>query len=171
MFPDTKKIIFLDFDGPLSNVRTAAAGDQNAFDPLVIRALNKICQVSGAKIVPISTRVHRGTIDEVKDACDRFVEAGGDLAFLHEDWSVYEDHMQKDKGVNDWMSRHEPLTHFAVIEDEDLGLPNQVLVCEANGVLMDDFEKICELLGFEFYQAIHSYTTTPNPIVNQFNFN
>lgn len=147
--PKIEKVIFLDFDGPLSSLRnTLSDEDSLSFDPVAIKFLSLACDVTGAKIVCTSTRsasYSRGLFEEAKKY---FANAGLDISHMHYDWSVNVDNCNDRKGnIENFLQKHAEITHFVTIDDEYEGkLPNLVLVSDENGILTDDMYKIGEYL-------------------------
>ena len=157
------KIIFLDFDGPLSNGRvTLAYGDNQAMDPVICRALNHICEASGAKIVCTSTRavLAPGHRDETMHC---FEQAGLDIRHVHHDWSCNDDNGgNRYRQIEQWLARHPETTHYAVVDDErviDLQKrhhPKMVKTSMVDGLRMSGIRRIADLLDFDIIEAFHA---------------
>ncbi len=147
----SETIIFLDFDGPLSNPRvTLFSGDDDAFDPLAVTTFNNICALTGARIVCTSTRAFARSSDDRADACARFAKAGLDLKHLHQDWSCYyDDHRKRADHIRAWLAEHPEVSRYAVIDDEDAGTLNLIRVSDMNGLQVEDYEKLGVLVGFD----------------------
>ena len=142
------KVIFLDFDGPLSNPRVILyGGHDNAVDPVAVTALNNLCAATGVKIVCSSTIPgHQGNFEET---VAMLAAAGLDPQHLHEDWSCFYDTERPRKAhIKQWLSQHPEVTHYAIIDDEPVGLPGVVRVTEMDGMQVKHFERLASLLDF-----------------------
>ena len=158
----TNKIIFLDFDGPLSNARvTLSYGDDDYMDPVALGALNNICEASGTKIVCTSTRAvvfsgHR------EDCLWRFKQAGLDISHVHHDWSCNDDNGgNRYQQIETWLKQHPGVTHYAVVDDENVrningrNHPKLVKTSMYDGISFKDYEKIARLLDFRLTKAFN----------------
>ncbi|MDB5491209.1 MAG: hypothetical protein JWO78_1058, partial [Micavibrio sp.] len=154
------KIIFLDFDGPLSNVRvTLGYGADDRMDPVTLRALNHICEASGAKIVCTSVRavLHPG---RYQDCMWRFKQAGLDLSHVHRDWSCNTDNGgNRYEQIEAWLAAHEGVTHYAVVDDEQVldrqghNHPKLVKTSMNDGMAFRQFQRLAKLLDFDLLLA------------------
>ena len=151
------KIIFLDFDGPLSNARTVLAlGDEGFFDPVAVQALNHICAASGARVVCTSTRTHPDWEEGFIKAVRFFDVAGLDLKYLHPDWSCCTDlDMPRKDHIRQWLKHHPEVTHYAIVDDEKVGLRCTVRVSQIDGMNHNDFEKIAACLDIDLCAAFN----------------
>lgn len=169
------KIIFLDFDGPLSNARTALAyGEVHSFDGVAIHGLNAICHASGAKIVCSSWRTDALSTSNAQENIALLVDTGLDRSNLHRDWSCCID-LDKKRGweIRKWLRAHPEVTHFAIIDDDVVRMPNFVKVSQNDGMKLADFEKIARFLDFDLGAAFLSAQTTRlsrNPRQYELNF-
>lgn len=149
------KIIFLDFDGPLSNERvTLAYGDNQSMDPVACRALNHICEDSGAKIVCTSTRAVKGNDGDYKEAMLYFNQAGLDIRHIHPDWSCNPgNHIPRHRAISEWLSHHPEITQYVIIDDEsvadekDAEYPNMLKVSMTDGIGSGTFRSMENRLG------------------------
>ncbi len=164
--PLSRKIIFLDIDGPLNNERTLLSkadrfpGRSAIGDRIAIGRLNRICHDAGAQIVISSTWRRFDSHDTINWLC----YYGLDVDLVHEDWRTKyltikkevcglecEQEVRRGAEVLEWLSRHPEVTHHAIIDDDHDFYPGQPLVhCSyRNGLLVEDFEKLEQLLGME----------------------
>ncbi len=147
----TDTVIFLDFDGPLSNYRVYAQADNNLdFDPIAVRVLQNICEVANARIVCTSVRTFQNW--QIHNETKRlFTEAGMDIAVLHPDWTVNKkyDHKRKDS-IEDYLKLHPEITKYVIVDDENVDIPDKlVLVSMMDGMMSADFQKICDILEID----------------------
>ena len=144
------KIIFLDFDGPLSNPRIILSlGDDNEFDPVAVGALNNLCEATGVKIVCSSTRTMAGNDKNFQKTRALLTSAGLDPCHLHEDWCCfYSMNTSRKTHISQWLAKHPEVTHYAIVDDERVRLPNLVRVTEMDGLLVRHFEKLAKILDF-----------------------
>jgi hypothetical protein len=152
----SEKVIFLDFDGPMSSHRMALAeGQFNGFDPVSARVLSHICQVSGAKIVCVSVRTWFGSRDSFLETKKLFAESGLDPAHMHVDWSARDRRSHSRlQHIKTFLAEHPEITHYAIIDDEGeneeyLTHPCLIHVRHENGIMYEDFQKIAELLEID----------------------
>ncbi len=144
-----KTIIFLDFDGPLSSFRNTIASDNFlSFDPIAIRFLNTVCNLTGAKIVCTSTRSALHSQELHDEAKQLFHDAGLNLDHLHHEWSVNVTgcHNRK-QNILDFLEKYPEIERYVIIDDEHVDLPHLVHVCENEGILSDHMYQICETVG------------------------
>ncbi len=159
-----EKIIFLDFDGPLSNHRVGAqTGSMKLFDPVAVGALNNICKVSNSKIVCTSVRAQLWHDDSFKKACYYFEQAGLDLGYLHEDWSCRYDAGLREGHILKWLDLHPDVTQYAIIDDGLVDLPNFVRVDTYNGIGFNDFQKVAALLGTDMSKVFNVIANKKDP--------
>jgi hypothetical protein len=152
------KIIFLDFDGPLSTSRTQfQTGNNLPFDPVAVQILNHICAASGAKIVCSSRRTWAQSRENFRETRMHFEKAGLDISNIHPDWSCRTDHGDRKDHIEGFLKKHPEVTHYAIVDDETVDLPGLVLVGEEDGILMKHFEAVAKHLDFDlglaFYRA------------------
>lgn len=152
-----EKVIFLDFDVPVTNRLTAlATGSAFELNPLIIRILNNICAASGAQIVCSSNRAQLGKMVEVKNLLHI---SGLNMKHLHEDWTCsYETTYKSDKGeaaavrsenIKRWLAAH-PGVEYVAIDDLPLVLPHFVHITDINnGISFEDIQKVCALLSID----------------------
>jgi len=142
------KIIFLDFDGPVSNYRgSLASGSFDHFDPVSIGILNNICAVSGAKIVCSSSRTYGPSRASYLENMTYLSNAGLDLRHIHPDWSCRVDATRtRAAHIQEWISHHPDVTHYAIIDDECVDMPHLIMVDENDGIATKDARAICAIL-------------------------
>lgn len=150
----TTKVIFLDFDGPISNYRTALqTGYHDEFDPVAVEALDHICVTSGAKIVCSSSRTHKNSRASFWENKRLFERAGFDMRNMHEDWSCWDAWIGRTKSIEEWLKNHPEITHYAIIDDDIVDLPNFIHIDAYNGMMLKDFEKVAEYLESDIGDA------------------
>ena len=169
-----EKIIFLDFDVPVTNRLTAlATGSAFELNPLIIRILNNICAASGAKIVCSSNRAPLKNEVEIKNLLQK---SGLNMEHLHEDWTCsYETTYKSDKGeaaavradnIKRWLAAH-PGVDYVAIDDLPLDLPHFVHITDINnGVSFENIQKVCALLSID----LNDVTKAANPKAPRFKF-
>lgn len=151
------KVIFLDFDGPLSNHRVGAqTGSLKAFDPVAVGALNNICNASGAKIVCTSVRAKLWDNDSFHEACRYFRQAGLDLCNLHRDWSCRYDTGLREGHIQKWLDAHPGVTHYAIIDDSEVKLPNFIRADAYNGISFDALRETARLLDVDMHTVFNA---------------
>lgn len=151
------KVIFLDFDGPLSNWRTVLSGGGTiGMDGVALGMLNSVCAASGAKIVCSSSRSWLHSKVLYDEATRIFEQLGLDCRHLHPEWSCNsgEPHDDKVRYIKDFLRRHPEITHHAVVDDDPLkGLGGYVRVSEHDGIRKRDIMKIARCLDFDIGEA------------------
>lgn len=150
------KIIFLDFDGPLSNLLVALGnGSMHAFDPVTIRALNTLCAFSGAKIVCTSTRAQTWMPEKRDMAVAHFEKGGLDLKHIHTDWSCRYETGSRKEHILQWLAEHPEVTHTVIVDDFAVDLPNLVLVSPYDGLNLQHFVQIAAALDIDLTAALN----------------
>ena len=153
------KIIFLDFDVPVTN-RLTALFTGSAFDlnPVIIGILNQLCAVSGAKLVCSS---NRADLNDRAKTIALLTKAGFDCdAHLHPDWSCNfkntdirppdkeQSALIRTENILAWLTAHPEVDVYAALDDLPLTLNNFVQVTDRNnGVSFENIQKLCYLLG------------------------
>lgn len=161
----SEKVIFLDFDGVLSTTRSCLVfGNSTDFDSIAVRMLSNLCAATGVKIVCSSSRTNPGHKGNFQETLTLLTEAGFDPVHLHKDWSCFFDMLTPRKAhISQWLSEHPEVTHYAIIDDEAVGLPNMVRVTDADGLQAKHFDKLARILDFDmgaiFTQARHNNFT------------
>lgn len=125
-----KVVVFLDFDGVVSTPRAKALqGDKpdpdRWIDPLCVRAVNMLCQASGALIV-VSSSWRK---DTTRRRFGAMMTRNGFIARLHEDWRTASlPGLFRGNEVAEWLGRHPEVERHLILDDEDDFDPNQPLV-------------------------------------------
>lgn len=147
------KIVFLDFDGPLSNWRTLLHdGVMLGMDPVALGMLNAVCAASGAKIVCSSSRSWLHSKILYNEAAQLFEAGGLDSKHMHPEWSCNsgEPDLPKVDYILSFLKRHPEVTHYAVVDDDPLkGIGGYVRVSEHDGIRKRDIMKIARSLDFD----------------------
>jgi hypothetical protein len=142
------KIIFLDIDGPMIPVRAyflakPDSGTLSTFDPLASVMLNKLLEISGAKLVISSIKASSGYDEMVKLLEDNGISP----SHMHEDWvtprrmSSYRIHE-----ICWWLEKHPEVTHYVAIDDENLDMswvPCAVLCDAYEGFSLRNYLECC----------------------------
>lgn len=147
------KILFLDFDGVMSNFRTGLAYGEfllDSFDPVGARILNKICESTGAKIVCTSTRAYNSPL-RWKALKPIFEESGLDIRNIHADWSCNEgfNKYTREDHIRMWLDKHPEVKHYAIIDDEKVDLPHLVLINDFGGITTENVTQIADCLDVD----------------------
>ena len=147
------KVIFADVDGPLSPIRCyvlgqlpGAGGSMKCMDPVAVATVVNLCRRSGARIVVSSSWRGWG-----KEKClDLFARNGLGLELIHEDWATPHNAGAVRAGeIKDWLARHPEVTHYAVLDDGVVDVPNLVRVSTQDGILFEHQRALERLLGLE----------------------
>ena len=149
----TTKVVFVDVDGPLVPIRAYVlpnrlGGTVKTMDPVAVAAVASICVAAGAKIVVSSSWAIWG-----KEKClGWFQENGFDLGLVHEDWATprkLPSGADRSAEIKAWLAAHPEITHFAVIEDGHLDVPNLVRTTTHDGLLLEHQRALSSLLGIK----------------------
>lgn len=146
-------IIFLDIDGVLTSARTWYALDRHyggmiwrSIDPVAVGMVNGFCQDYNYKIVISSTwRKH-------PDCWNDLTKGGLNMNLIHQDWRTPIDNSwMRGYQIRDWLKRNNMLdTKYIILDDDQDFLPEQkprhVLTNAENGLMMDDYRKMRNLL-------------------------
>lgn len=166
------KIIFLDIDGPLANdLSHMKHGTYKKYDEGSCGILNSICELSGAKIVLTSTNaINR--IKTYNEICNALRDAGLDPKHLHKDWTARIDEFRsngKERSrtnlIKRWLLRHPDVTHYTILDDDKVHLPNFVPVSRYSGIMAKQFYRAADDLDFDighvFDQAARNFLSEP----------
>lgn len=147
-----KRVIFLDIDGVLCSMRSAAAlggypssqdpTSWNRFDPVAIALLQAAVKKSGAGVVLTSSWRHEANAEaleyrlgvKIHDATrsPRAIDCRG-------------------AQIDDWLTGNPGTEAFAIIDDDEDFLPYQMehlaLTSKRNGFLLSHYETVLGLLG------------------------
>lgn len=130
-----------------------ATGSNRPFDPVAAEVLNNLCLASGAKVVCTSIRSWAGIHDNFYDNKYLFEKAGFDPRHLHPDWSCRTDHGRREDHIQNWLKRHPGVSRYAIIDDDLVDLPNFVRVSFEDGILMEQFNRVAQLLDVDIIKA------------------
>lgn len=129
---DSEPIIFLDFDGVVSNSKCLKPfldkkgllkGD--VLDPACCARINRLISITHAKVVIHSSWVH---IDTPGYIITKLREADFNIHSLHEDW-ICNNSLDKLAAITGWLIKHDKLmSKFIVIDDDKIGNLPQVQI-------------------------------------------
>jgi hypothetical protein len=156
------KILFLDIDGVVNTGRNLlwlpsemhheAGSFMEFFDQSACHAVRTICEWTGCKVVINSTHGAYGE-DHIRD---RFMRVGYDISEdLYPEWvTTYPGCDDRGDAIHKHLKMlrdeyHENITHWCVIDDASVkGVEDHhVQTSSQNGIMMEDFDKACEILG------------------------
>ena len=147
-------IIFLDIDGVLTSARTWYALDRHyggmiwrALDPIAVGLINGFCKDYKYQIVISSSwRTHPDCWSDLK-------KGGLNMNLIHSDWRTTSEQKSWMRGyeIEAWLKRNNKLdTKYIILDDDQDFLPEQkprlVLTNSDNGLMMDDYRKMRNLL-------------------------
>jgi len=151
-----EKVIFLDIDGVLNSHRGNLFADE-FIERAAVKAIDQLCQMTGAKIVVSSTwRLGR------HNNCMHFAEMmrvmgfTGRIYYHEENWrtkSITEKGKRTLRGdeIKEWLSRHPEVTHYVIIDDDtdmlDEQLDNFVHVDYMEGFGARNYYRAAKILG------------------------
>lgn len=148
----SKKIIFLDFDGPMlptrsyflpKNYKTHA----KVFDPIAVAMINRLLDVSNAAIVVSSAWAKFEGYDAVVKTLG---DNGISTSRLHDDWTIPRGADScgntREMEIKLWLAAHSEVTHYVAIDDIPMNLPGMVYVSLNDGMLYDHAFKAAALL-------------------------
>lgn len=155
------KVLFLDIDGVLNSARTCVAfngypfevdGHHRAmFDEVSLGLIRGLCAKGGVSIVVSSAWRTTHNWDLIGRALE--------LPTIDRTPSL-----PKTRGdeIQHWLDAHPDCKHYAIVDDDPDMLPEQtpyfVQTDGRNGLMWDDFKKLCSLFG------INPYDCTPTRI-------
>lgn len=129
--------IFLDFDGPMVPMNSWKDRDKKghtAFDPDAVKAILRVLQETNTKLV-ISSSWRNIGYERISSILEK---EGISKDFLHEDWSIdfsYDVGMGgRANYIKTWLDRHPEISHYAVVDDAELDIPNLVKVSTFDGM-------------------------------------
>lgn len=112
----SQKIIFLDFDGPMINHRSALQfkDAEYAFDPFAVAAINSLCSLYDARIVLSTTHAMLG-----KARMSEVLESNGiNPALLADDWvTPRKMSSSRSQEITFWLDNHSDVTTYVAIDD------------------------------------------------------
>lgn len=114
------KIIFLDIDGPMIPssmlLHDRMASFNRKFPVTTIAVLNKLCEVSGAKVVFNTT--HNIPMDGVADIEYALMEHGVKSEYLFwNDLKTEYPSLPRDEAVKSWLRRHQEVEEWVALDD------------------------------------------------------
>jgi len=141
-------VLFLDFDGPMVPMRAWAIQDgvgYKNFDPVAAATVRRVLDASGAALVISST----WRLDGYDICVETLEKAGISRNYLHEDWSTGRvpvgPSLNRKLEIALWLSKHPEVEHYVILDDEDVGLPNQVKVTFEDGITMEAQRQLFKL--------------------------
>jgi hypothetical protein len=157
------KVLFLDVDGVLNACRRVTKGTKG-FElidwvlPGPIAHVNRICRVTGAKIVISSTWRVGKTVEELRlmfggvgvlgDVIDK-TESGPCIWHIQKGFDqCYEGHRGAE--IAEWLSRHPEVTSYAILDDDgDMGEVRARFVQTVGdrGLVRAQCDRVIELLS------------------------
>ena len=152
-----RNILFLDFDGPLTNARAWFAYDKPAgramwttADPVAIEMLNLLVKDFNILTVVSSTWRKFDKVNPTGIAADWSLRQWGFIGEFHPDWKtpVLPGENRNDE-IRDWMRRnHESVDNFASLDDMDLRVyTNNVKVDAEDGISSANYRQVCNFLS------------------------
>lgn len=157
----TDKVLFLDIDGPMIPGRSWVSqgkfdfsrdsGIYDTFDPIAVDTINKLIDKTGLEIVVSSAWRNKG-FDYVMDV---FEKNGLSPEHVHDDWRTIKwpdpnEPFERDKEINEWLSRHPEVTLSAAIDDSQLSVANFVKVTFEDGMLSAQQSQLFSIFGIKY---------------------
>lgn len=166
---DPRPVLFLDFDGPLTNARAFVAYDQplnrttwTTADPVVIGMLNTL--YDEYKFLTVLTTMWR--IPEASPSskpADVVLRDWGFKGEFHPDWKTPPLFKHREFEIQRWLQKnHESVLCYACLDDENMPpWTNNVLVDSLNGLTdIEQFIKLEEILSYNPKHYVkHGYKT------------
>lgn len=142
------KVLFLDIDGPMIPRRAYRLPGQTLrvtlFDPVAVSLLLDVLNRSKAKLVISSTW---GSWYSKDDFIKQLEKNGISASYLHEDWVTPRKFSSlRCNEIQWWLNKHKEVTHYAILDDEHVPLPNTVRVTLNDGLLYGHYQKLLKLL-------------------------
>jgi len=147
------KIVFLDVDGPMIPHRAYMlpynhGGRVSLFDPIAVNMVKRLLALAPAKLVISSTWRGMG-----RDNIMHLLGMNGFRAdCLHDDWATTPRNtsLPREEEIRQWLDRHPETTHYAALDDEDLGdLPGAVVCTFEDGLQMEHYKLAGRLLDID----------------------
>lgn len=145
------RIIFLDIDGPMIPLRAYFTDNQTkkfvtSFDPVAVSLVNRMANISGAKIVVHSSWRKpecqvwlSDTLGKQIDLKQHLIDQGIKENLFHEDWVAdYTPNTSRWHDIKGWLSKYDNITHYVILDDETLSDNHLDL---ANNLVSIDFEE------------------------------
>ena len=118
------------------------------FDPIAAATIVRLCEAADVKLV-ISSSWRTDGYEAVVKTLER---AGIDRKYLHEDWRTVSLGTSIDLRRNEillWLGKHPKTVKFAILDDVDLNIANQVVVSLEDGLLLEHQRTLFNLFGVE----------------------
>ena len=135
--------IYLDLDGPMSNVRSnlfpPEKGAMQRFDPVASKALSHLCKRFNAVVVFASVRSRNASEDNKTHLFQLFEEAGFDTLYMHADWTATYKGGEKAPQIRRHRLRNPEIKKWVLIEDDIEDVESLLLVDRYNGMTASDF--------------------------------
>lgn len=156
----SNRIIFLDWDGPMIPMRAIHLPNQtrlySIFDPIAVSLVNKLIELSDAKIVISSTWATKGL-----NVCQHTMEKNGlDPIHLHSDWRTPKKlSSYRVNEIHWWLEEHPETTHYVAFEDEYIDkeqLPGYIRCSTYDGISYQNFLEAKILLNVATENDIHT---------------
>lgn len=147
-------VLFLDFDGPLTNTRAYLAFDKpmkrkmwTTADPIAIAFLNRLCKEYNVKIVVSSTwRKHNAFVMNPTGVdAKESLRLWGFTGEFHEDWRTIDNsRWSRSEEIIEWLTRHiDEVDIFATLDDMTLDdILNPVTVDCYDGTSSPNMERL-----------------------------
>jgi len=157
--PVRRNIIFLDFDGPLTNERCYQAFDKPAgrkmwttADPVAISFINQLCEEFKALVV-LSTTWRRTSLTPTRLSAQDSLRLWGFKGQFHIDSEtpdlVIDGRSSRNDEIMTWIENHrETVNNYVSIDDLYLAkYTNNVIVTTSNGMMIADYDKARGMLS------------------------
>lgn len=160
----TRKVVFLDMDGPMQSLRSAMSGFP--FDPVGVHAVNEFIQSPGVEVVICSTV--RKLCDSVKGAHVRLGKYGLRGITFHERWRTGGSLPERTDEVAAWMELYrEPDVDYYAIDDELIDVDGVVHIkADQNGIphrCMLYMKCVAGIIGWHEFESWDEWYATHQP--------
>lgn len=130
--------VFLDIDGPMVPMNyygtVARKNKHMPFDPKAVATILRVLDKANAKLV-ISSSWRNVGYERISSILE---DEGISRNYLHEDWSLdfsFDVGMEgRANYIKTWLDRHPEISHYAVVDDAKLDIPNLVKVSTFDGM-------------------------------------
>ena len=147
------RVLFLDIDGVINCSRTAVAFggypfkvDDHRFDQVALALIRKLCENGEISICLSSSWRHGADLHEMS--------AGFDLPIFDKTPSLTG---TRGSEIQRWLDSHPEVEEWAIIDDDGDMLDSQRLrfvhTSHHNGMMWEDFCKLCDLFGCDYYDG------------------
>lgn len=147
------KVIFLDFDGVITDTTRSRRVLKSEFDTAAVENLKYLIEQTGARIVVSSVwRTVRCNNSYIAMATILAAAGLGKRGFLHEDWRTHPGgDSPRGENIKEWLSRHPEVTSYVILDDSndmlDTQMDNFVHVDYKNGLTFSDVTRAMEILN------------------------